>query len=184
MWDFSAVTTNGHPCLDQVGRGVGQLITGFGAGKKNSITGTQSWPNEALEPVYSWLENWTIPSGGGGNSFYAPFDPSTGAIVNNQDIYFQAGAFNGACATFTGTCGTGSGLLSARPATCTAGPGGNTNGVAYWGTDTNTLYVCNPTNTWTAYYTPYTYPHPLTQGLTSGSGTPPVAPTNLTAAVQ
>jgi len=25
-----------------------------------------------------------------------------------------------------------------------------------------TLYKCTATNTWTAYYTPYAYPHPLT----------------------
>jgi hypothetical protein len=40
-------------------------------------------------------------------------------------------------------------------------PGGNTPGVGYWASDINTLYVCNPTNTWTVYYTPFTYPHPL-----------------------
>src|SRR6185436_20009694 len=55
----------------------------------------------------------------------------------------------------------GQGSLSAGPATCTAGPSGSTPGVGYWATDTNTLYVCNPTNVWTAYYTPYIYPFPL-----------------------
>lgn len=34
---------------------------------------------------------------------------------------------------------------------------------AFWNTNTNTLYQCTATNTWKLYYTPYTYPHPLTQ---------------------
>jgi hypothetical protein len=56
--------------------------------------------------------------------------------------------------TFDGTSGMGVGLLSARPASCAKG-------VGYWAMDTNTLYRASATNIWTAYYTPYTYPHPL-----------------------
>jgi hypothetical protein len=57
-------------------------------------------------------------------------------------------------ASFNGSSGVGVGPLSARPATCTKG-------VGYWATDTKTLYRATATNVWTAYYTPYTYPHPL-----------------------
>lgn len=56
--------------------------------------------------------------------------------------------------TFDGTSGVGVGLLSARPSTCTIG-------VGYWGTDQSILYRCTATDTWTSYYTPFTYPHPL-----------------------
>lgn len=69
--------------------------------------------------------------------------------------------------------GLGHGLLSYRPTTCTTG-------AAYWATDANNangeLYSCTASNTWTAFYTPYTYPHPLDTS-TSSSITPP---TNLT----
>jgi hypothetical protein len=57
-------------------------------------------------------------------------------------------------AGFDGSSGVGVGPLSARPVTCTKG-------VAYWATDTKTLYRATATNTWSVYYTPYTYPHPL-----------------------
>lgn len=65
-----------------------------------------------------------------------------------------------------------SGLASARPTTCTA------NGNTYYGaTDTDVIDKCTATNTWTPFFTPYTYPHPLRVG---GSNTlPPTAPTNL-----
>jgi len=114
--------------------------------------------NQALAPVYEWLNSPDPGIGAYGASAY---------IVKNRDFYAYT-------ATFTGNSGDGSGLLSARPSSCTPM-------VAYWATDTQTLYQCSSANTWTPYYTPYAYPHPL-QGLSSNGGLAP--PMRLTALVQ
>ena len=87
-------------------------------------------------------------------------------LAENRDYFNQNDAFNG-------TTGIGVGTLASRPTTCTTG-------VGYWATtqspssidDANvganpitplsgTLYKCVAPNTWTAFYTPYTYPHPF-----------------------
>jgi len=68
-------------------------------------------------------------------------------IEENREFWNQVNNFNG-------TVGIGVGLLANRPTTCTTG-------VAYWATDTKTLYEATAPNTWTPNYIPYTYPHPL-----------------------
>lgn len=165
-WDQNAGPQTGYACLDQVGRGVGDLM---GAGANPPA----QWPHQALEPVYTWnnTRNGTLADSVG----------QSNVIVENRDFYNQETSFNG-------SQGVGVGTLSSRPSTCTTG-------VAYWATDqgewnsTNgttpdgQLYKCTSTNTWTIYYKPYTYPHPLTTGPAgggSGSIAPPAAPTNLT----
>ncbi len=66
----------------------------------------------------------------------------------NRDFWRDKGFFDG-------TTGVGVGLRANRPTTCTKG-------VGYWATDERILYKATAANTWTAYYKPYTYPHPLT----------------------
>jgi hypothetical protein len=74
---------------------------------------------------------------------------------------------------FDGITGVGIGTLANRPSTCTSG-------VGYWATSqsttdlsgitgthpatpiSGTFYKCTSQDTWTPYYTPYIYPHPLT----------------------
>jgi hypothetical protein len=80
-------------------------------------------------------------------------------VVGERDVYEHNGSFDG-------TAGVGVGVVGNRPATCTTG-------VAYWATDEGEwwadnpgadgrLYKCTATDTWTLYYTPFEYPHPLT----------------------
>jgi hypothetical protein len=165
-WDGNT-DTNGYPALDQAGRGAGDLLTGVHPDKINSVSGIISWPNQALEPVYIWKNS--------GTPTVTPYsNGSTNLVRANRDYYPQAsGIQTSPTSPFDGTGGTGWGTLANRPTTCTAG-------VAYWATDqgswntstTNTygvqmngadgvLYVATATDTWSEYYTPYTYPHPL-----------------------
>lgn len=176
-WDGNTDST-GYPCIDQPGRGQDDLLTGTGASRLDTVTSTVTWPHQVLSPIYAWDNTNTWPS----DTQDAVVASSSSNITDNRDFYQQMAVYcsgppQNACGenpggatllsngsnwpAFTGAVGIGQGLNSAKPSTCTAGPGGNTPGVAYWATDQNTLYVCNPTNTWASYYTPYTYPHPL-----------------------
>jgi hypothetical protein len=74
---------------------------------------------------------------------------SSEGIVPREDVHFWGEKTN-----FNGTSGVGVGPLASRPSTCVPG-------VAYWATDEKKLYRCTAPGTWTLYYTPYTYPHPL-----------------------
>jgi hypothetical protein len=194
-WDGnSGLKSGGWPCIDQTGRGQGDLINGqnFPVMAAATVTGTYSWPHNMLEPWYVWNE--TIVSG---NIYNLPC--WNGVCRNpNLDFYSQVGttANTSPSSPFNGTTGTGFGTLTNRPSTCTAGPGGTygqsptgSYGVAYFATDANSgngeLYVCTATNTWTAIYTPYTYPHPLTTGGSTGNNSgAPAPPTNVSATVQ
>jgi len=161
----------GYPCLDQPGRGIGDLIIGAHPNKVNSTTGTICWPHQALEPIYIW-DNTDTPAPGYSKTYVM----DSNRIVANRDYYPRAsGPQTSPTTPFDGTTGTGWGTLANRPTTCTPG-------VAYFATDQGSwntsssnpygvqmngadgvLYKCTAPNTWTLYYTPYTYPHPLTQ---------------------
>lgn len=201
-WDGN-VNSNGSagwPCLSQPGRGQGDLLEGTSFPTICDATlGCPSysghWPNQYLEPIYSWEENFT--GAGSGPTLLLTQSPNNN-IQSNRDVYTQTGGVQtSSTSPFNGTTGTGYGTLANRPTTCTAGPGGTDGasptgsyGVAYFATDANSglgeLYVCTASNTWTADYEPYTYPHPLTSGSseTSSGSTPPAAPTDLTASIQ
>lgn len=147
-WDENSSASTGYHCLDQPGMGQGDLLSGDFPNAENTESMSISWPNQALEPLYEWLNTGT-PATGWGGSYWAVVD--SGAFVEDTDYFLYTGSFDG-------TAGVGSGTLASRPPTCTAG-------VAYWGTDTTTLYTCTATDTWGTYYTPYTYPHPLQGSL-------------------
>jgi hypothetical protein len=196
VWDGNTDAT-GYPCWDMPGRGKGDLLTGdftVGSGTRvDSVTGTATWPNEIVDPIYIWGNANTWP----GDNQDAVVAVTGNVFHDNRDYFQQMAVYcfkgdgvnscgenpsntplsPGQSITFTGAVGVGCGAGAtagsvtsacqfpvAQPATCAAGLAGNNPGVGYWNTSNNTLYVCNPANTWTAYYTPYQYPHPLNAG--------------------
>jgi hypothetical protein len=156
-------------CIDQPGRGQTSVnLAGSGCGSSAATPTCVGWVGNALDPIYEWGDTYTGSVNGNWISSTA-----SNRLLNNRDFYEQCGSKNPSCTGgFTGAYGTGSGLHSAIPFTCTTG-------VAYWATDQSTLYKCTATNTWTAFYQPYTYPHPLT--ACSASSSSPAPPCGLTA---
>lgn len=158
--------------VDQAGMGKADLLSG------TPPTNT-SWPRQNTEPLYSWLNTQN------GAPFNALFELPTlfpyPTIKENRDFFNQNPSFAPSTTSNSSlTTGVGYGTHANRPAHCTPGVDGpqpqsgtgNAPGVAYWETDTNTLYVCTAPDTWTQYYKPYVYPHPLVSEV-------PAAPTNL-----
>ena len=168
VWDGNMDAT-GYPCLNQLGRGKGDLLRNPFPTAANSVTGTGAWPKETLEPIYVWGNTYNPLPNESTSALWGTYRQEKGVIVENRDYYLQLPNYKEPTAVFNGSAGVGQGVLSQRPATCTPL-------VAYWATDTNTLYQCSAKDTWTVYYTPYTYPHPL-QGKSSVSS--PAPPTNV-----
>jgi len=168
-------------CVDQAGgRGAGVLYSSSctPAGTGNSCTVVAA--AQVVSPSYVWMVNASIAPG---SIVYS----DTARVIQNRNYYIEnanQGAQTSSTAPFNGTTaiGMGHGTLANRPSSCTTG-------VAYWATDQGNwnqsgsggqgqLYSCTATNTWSLYYTPYTYPHPLT-GTGTGTTLPP--PTGLQA---
>ena len=59
-WDGN-LNSSGYPCIDQPGRGSGDLLTGSAfPGTVNSTTHTISSPHQALSPIYVWNNSYTL----------------------------------------------------------------------------------------------------------------------------
>jgi hypothetical protein len=143
----------GWGCKDQVGRGT----------------------NQASYPQYSWGNNFKGSASTASNFTICGYQDCTRAqkyhIKNNREFYNEVEGFNG-------SAGVGSGTMASRPATCIPN-------VAYFVTDQEvqgTLYQCTAKNTWTRYYQPYTYPHPLQTGG-SDAASEPQPPSDLVAII-
>lgn len=173
-------TWYGYPCWRQPGRDINgvymPLYTWNNAFSDNGAQMTLSYD----PPVAGTIPNGTFPPNNcveqpGGTCDYHTFH-----MLNNRDFYdaVSASANSTPNSPFNGTTGMGFGTLANRPTTCTTSSetafGNGAAGVGYFATDVGaqgTLYTCSATNTWTVYYTPFTYPHPLV----SGAATPGVS---------
>jgi hypothetical protein len=160
-------------CIDQAG-GRGTSILYNSADNPANVTPADN----VASPTYLWM-NSSSPA----PSLLAYSD--TARVIQNRDFYLEnanQAAQSSTSSPFNGTNGMGHGTLANRPTICTPG-------VGYWATDQGDwnqsgsggqgeMFLCTATNTWTPYYTPYAYPHPLT-----GTGTAPAPPANLQATV-
>jgi hypothetical protein len=164
-------------CIDQAGgRATGTLYSSScnpaGTGGSCKIVPA----NEISSPAYVWDNAYSTAPG---TQVYS----DTFRVIANRDYYTEnvnQAAQTGPTSPFNGTSGMGHGTMANQPTTCTTG-------VGYWATDQGNwnqsgsggqgeLFLCTAANTWTLFYTPYTYPNPLT-------GTAPQAPTGLQATV-
>jgi len=174
-------------CMDQPARGAGALVREAGTGLNPVLasTGAPGSVNQALDPTYQAADS--LP----GTADHT-ISSDTASIVPNRDFFAESvhqAAQTSPTSPFNGTSGTGHGTLANRPTTCTLG-------VGYWATDQGNwnqsgsggqgeLFVCTAPNDWTLYYTPYTYPHPLiTGGSTGTGGNSPNPPTGLSVTVK
>jgi len=147
--------------LDQPGLGLGNLISG-----NPPTTADGKWANVNTEPLYQWLN--TKNGSAYTNFFTRDTDAPLLTIADNRD-YFNENPSFAPCTNpaLTITSGVGYGTHANRPH-CSYTGGAQPQGVGqipfvgYWETDTNKFFVATGTDTWTLYYEPYTYPHPLT----------------------
>lgn len=133
-------------------RQVNTVLDDPGLGITSTLTGTtpnnQSL-NQQLDPCYMWdnLQRTGVGIDWSAGTQSVVSASTYTSLIENRNWYKQATSFDG-------TVGVGTGILANRPATCNSG-------VGYWAADVSTLYVGSGSNVWTAYYVPYTYPHPL-----------------------
>jgi len=188
-WDYSigfpGTNPAPTPCMNQVGRGKGNLISLTGC----PTCSAAGWPSELLVGSYYWGNNLngTIDTGAYGSNGGTLGSP----LQIKQNIDYYTGVGGGG--TGTGATGVGMGPLASIPASCTitTSQDNQSSFTAYWATDQGNwnhsnktfpdgtsqgiLYKCGTSNLgsspvcvaasgghfWCQWYEPFTYPHPL-----------------------
>lgn len=147
--DWDGNTTNGWPCRDQMGRGPDSS-----SWSDTSCPYSPLPPSQSSLPAYFFINtrNSVQVNPSIANCTTAvKANGSCADVVADRDYYAYTASFNG-------TSGTGRGVIASRPATCTTG-------VAYQASDeSDKIYKCTATDTWTAYWSPAAYPHALAGG--------------------
>ena len=96
-WDGNTNTTNGYPCMDQPGRGKGDLLEGNFSTVCDETLGCSTydgqWPNQAIEPVYAWSNTYD----GSMTGYWQSSADVHPVMTNNQDYYFPCGSLNSSC---------------------------------------------------------------------------------------
>ena len=144
--DWDGNTTVGWPCRDQIGRGPDSSLW-----SDTSSPYSPAPPSQPSLPAYFFVNTrngvQVNPSVTNCTSAVKS-NGSCADIVSNRDYYAYT-------STFDGTSGTGRGTFAARPATCTTG-------VAYQASNqSDKIYKCTATDTWTELWSAADYPHVL-----------------------
>ena len=164
---------DGWPCRDQIGRGADATLW--------TTVNSTAGPAQASQPAYLWLNyddsdaiiKATFPTDTNTSWDNNVTGLTAAHIKTNRDFFdYNPDNTTGSIGTVGNNATGGVGCGPARPATCTVDAG-------YWETTqscsdiagmvgaspitliSGTLYKCTATDTWTEYYEPYTYPHPL-----------------------
>ena len=154
------------------------------SGQTHHINNTYAWGNWRNGVAYnvgSLLEHLTCDTCGeyvpteGIHYFKYPTGVGCGTSLPATCTPVTSGSYGGKESATGEMRGPGYWLVSAGDAgSCTnlTGYVGDINTYPTRKTISGTLYKCTATNTWTSYYTPLTYPHPLRGGATSGPRAP------------